>query len=117
MKAKNNDYSSLIATFVMTVMLLLVWWGMENTEVALFLIEHPVAIFPYVVEKLVDKFGYLKLLLATFIMILFTIFLLFKPNDRLSKHNKNVLRGAKVIPQVQLKAILKNNQGLKNSLN
>ena len=48
MKAKNNDNSSLIATFIMVAILLLVWWGMENTEIALFLIEHPVVIFPYV---------------------------------------------------------------------
>ena len=57
MKAKNNDNynSSLIATFIMTAMLLLVWWGMDNTEVALFLIEHPVLILPYLFEKLVEK--------------------------------------------------------------
>ncbi len=60
MKAKNNDNSSLIATLVMTALLLLVWWGMKNTEVALFLMEHPVLILPYLFEKLVAKFGYLS---------------------------------------------------------
>ena len=109
MKAKNNDNSSLIATFMMTALLLLVWWGMENTEVALFLIEHPVLILPYLFEKLVAKFGYLKLFLVVFVVTFIAFFLLLKPRDRdrLSKHNKNVIRGAKVIPTRQLKAILK----------
>jgi hypothetical protein len=40
---------------------------MENTEVALFLIEHPVMILPYVLEKLVTRFGYLKLISGSFI--------------------------------------------------
>jgi hypothetical protein len=34
MKAKNNDTSSLIAIFILIATLLLVWWGMENQEVA-----------------------------------------------------------------------------------
>ena len=114
MKAKNNDNSSLIATFVMTALLLLVWWGMDNTEVALFLIEYPVLILPYLLEKLVDKFGYFKLFLFTFILTFIAIFLLFKPKDLLGKHNKNVLRGAKVIPNRQLKAILKKKPRFKN---
>jgi len=51
MKAKNNDNSSLIATFIMLAILLLVLWGVKNTEVALFLIEHPVVILPYVLNN------------------------------------------------------------------
>jgi len=107
MKAKNNNNSSLIATFIMTALLLLVWWGIKNTKVALFLIEHPVVILPYVAEKLVDKFGYFKLFLAVFIVTFISVFLLLKPKDSLTNHNRNVLRGAKVIPTRQLKAILK----------
>lgn len=114
MKAKNNDNFSLIAVFTMVALLLLVWWGMENTEIALFLIEHPVVILPYVAEKLVDKFGYFKLFLVTFIVIFIAIFLLLKPKDILGKHNKNVLRGAKVIPNRQLKAILRKKPRFKN---
>ncbi|BAZ45412.1 hypothetical protein NIES4102_24340 [Chondrocystis sp. NIES-4102] len=113
MKAKNNDNSSLIATFIMFAMLLLVWWGMENTEVALFLIEHPVMILPYVAEKLVDRFGYLKLISGGFTIALFLIFLLFKPDNKLINHNRNVIRGAKVLPSRQLKAILKKQAKLK----
>ena len=109
MKTKNNDNynSSLIATFIMTAMLLLVWWGMDNTEVALFLIEHPVLILPYLFEKLVEKFGYLNLFLVTFIVTFIAIYLLLKPKDLLGKHNKNVLRGAKIIPTQELKTILR----------
>ena len=105
MKAK-NDNSSLIATFIMLAILLLVWWGMENTKVALFLIEYPDEILPYVLDELVDRFGYLKLSLAVFIAV-FTLYLLLKPEDPLIQHNKNVIRGAKVLPFRQLKAILK----------
>lgn len=114
MKAKNNDNSSLIAIFIMVAMLLLVWWGMNNTEVALFLIEHPVLILPYLFEKLVEKFGYLKLFLVTFIVTFIAIFFLLKPKDLHSKHNKNVLRGAKVIPSRKLKTILKKKPRFKN---
>ena len=115
MKAKNNDNynSSLIAIFISVAILLLVWWGMDNTEVALFLIEHPVLILPYVAEKLVDKFGYLKLIFSGFIIASFLIFLLFKPDSKLINHNRNVIRGAKVLPFRQLKAILKKQPKLK----
>jgi uncharacterized membrane protein YgaE (UPF0421/DUF939 family) len=106
MKAKNNDTSSLIASFILLAILFLVWWGMENTEVALFLIEHPVMILPYVLEKLVNRFGYLKLISGSFIAALITVFLL-KPNNKLHRHNRSVVRGAKVIPTRQLKALLK----------
>ena len=108
MKAKNNDNynSSLIVIFIFVAILLLVLWGIKNTEVALFLIEHPVLILPYVLEKLVDKFGYFQLFMVTFILTFIAIFLLFKPKDLLGKHNKNVLRGAKVISNHKLKAIL-----------
>jgi hypothetical protein len=104
MKAKNNDTSALIATFFLIAMLLLVWWGMENTEVALFLIEHPVIILPYVLEKLVNRFGYLKLISGSFIAALVTVYLLLRPNNKLHRHNQSVARGAKVIPTSQLKA-------------
>jgi hypothetical protein len=107
MKANNNDTSSLITITIFITVLLLVWWGMENTEVALFLIEHPVMILPYVLEKLVNRFGYLKLISGSFIATLVTVFLLLKPNNKLHRHNQSVVRGAKVIPTRQLKAKLK----------
>ena len=107
MKAKNNDYSSLVGIFIAIAILLLIHWGMNNTKVALFLIEHPVVILPYVLDKLVDKFGYLKLIFGGFILTFIAFFLLLKPKDSLSQHNYNVLRGAKVIPTRQLKALLK----------
>ena len=112
MKAKNND-SSLIAMLFLLAILLLVWWGMENIEVALFLIEHPVMILPYVVEKLVDRFGYLKLISGGFVFAFVTAFLLLKPNDKLRSHNQSIVRGAKVIPTPQLEAILKKQPRLK----
>lgn len=113
MRTKNNDNSSLIATFIMLAILLLVLWGMKNTEVALFLIEHPVMILPYIFEKLVNKFGYFKLFLFAFILTFIAFLLLLKPRDNLTQHNKNVLRGAKVIPTRKLKAILKKQPRLK----
>ena len=114
MKAKNNNSnSSLIAISIMIALLLLVSWGMNNVKVALFLIEHPVMILPYVSEKLVDKFGYFKLISASFIMTFIVIFLLLKPNDKLNSHNQSVVRGAKVIPKRQLKNILRKQPRLK----
>lgn len=106
MKAKKNSNSSLIATFIMIALLLLVYWGMENTEVALFLIEHPVMILPYVIEKLVDKFGYFKLVSGVFVITFISIFILLTPKDKLTSHNRSVVRGAMVIPKHKLKAIL-----------
>ena len=113
MKAKNNDNSSLIATFIMLAILLLVLWGVKNIEIALFLIEHPVVILPYLLDKLVDKFGYFKLIFGGFIVAFFLIFLLVKPDNKLKDHNRNVIRGAKVLPFRQLKAILKKQPRLK----
>ncbi|MEL7078149.1 MAG: type IV secretion system DNA-binding domain-containing protein [Cyanobacteria bacterium J06648_1] len=113
MKAKNNDNSSLVGILIAIAILLLIQWGMNNTEAALFLIEHPVVILPYVLEKLVDKFGYFKLISASFIITFIAFFLLLKPNDKLRQHNHNVLRGAKVIPTRQLQAILKKQPRLK----
>ena len=107
MKPKNNDNSSLIAMLIFIAVLLLVLWVMNNTEVALFLIEHPVLIWPYLLEKLVDKFGYFKLISSGFIIAFFLIFLLVKPDNNLINHNRNVIRGAKVLPFRQLKGILK----------
>ncbi|WP_019504707.1 type IV secretion system DNA-binding domain-containing protein [Pleurocapsa sp. PCC 7319] len=114
MKPKNNDNSSLIAMLIFIAVLLLVLWVMNNTEVALFLIEHPVLIWPYLLEKLVDKFGYFKLISSGLIMTFTLTYLLMKPNDKLSHHNQNVVRGAKVIPTRQLKAIQKKEQRPKN---
>ena len=113
MKAKNNDNSSLVAILILVLLLLLILWGINNTEVALYLIEHPVVILPYVLEKLVDKFGYLKLISGGFIVTLIVIFLLLKPNNKLNSHNQSVVRGAKVIPTRQLEAILKKQPRLK----
>ena len=114
MKTKNNNSnSSLIAISIMIALLLLVSWGINNVKVALFLIEHPVVILPYVFEKLVDKFGYLKLISGGFILTLIAISLLVKPDSKLINHNKNVIRGAKVLPFRQLKAILKKQPRLK----
>ena len=40
MKAKNNDNFSLVGILIAIAILLLIQWGMNNTEIALFLIEH-----------------------------------------------------------------------------
>jgi len=103
MKAKNNNLSvSLIATIISIMVLLLVRWGIYNKEVAIFLIEHPIVILPYVAEKI----GYSRIILGGFFIALISSLLLVKPDNRLIQHNRNVIRGAKVIPTRKLKAIM-----------
>jgi Type IV secretion-system coupling protein DNA-binding domain len=78
------------------LILLLSLWGSKNPEVALFLMEHPVLILPY----LVDKLGYLKLITGGLGIIFILSFLMINPHH-------NVVRGAKILPTRQLKAVLK----------
>jgi Type IV secretion-system coupling protein DNA-binding domain len=104
MKANNNNLnSSLVASFLSIIFLSLALWGVNNTETALFLIEHPEVILSY----LIDQFGYLRLFAGVLTTALMLSLLFIKPKRNLQQHNQNVLRGAKVIPARQLKAILR----------
>ena len=104
MKAKNNNLNgSVIATIICLVVLLLVWWGINNKEIALFLIEHPIVILPYIV----DKIGYIRLIQGGFFLALISSLLFIKPDNKLNERNRNVVRGAMVIPKRKLQAILK----------
>jgi hypothetical protein len=104
MKANNNNLnSSLVASFLSIIFLSLALWGVNNTETALFLIEHPEVILSY----LIDQFGYLRLFAGVLTTAIMLSLLSIKPKRNLHQHNQNVLRGAKVIPTRQLKAKLK----------
>ena len=103
MKAKNNFYQTLVASFFLLIFLSVALWAVDNTKVALLLIKHPVLILSY----LSDKFGYLKLFAGGLITIFMFSLLLIKPQRNLHHHNQNVLRGGKVIPTRKLKTILK----------
>ena len=113
MKAKNNNSNSfLIVISIMIALLLLVSWGMNNVKVALFLIEHPIVILPYIV----DKVGYSRLIPGGLFAILILLLVFIRPDSKLNNHNRNVIRGAKVISARQLKATLKKKPKLKNQL-
>ncbi len=72
MKAKNNFYQTLVASFFLLIFLSVALWALDNTETALSLIEHPELILSYII----DKFGYLKLLAGGLIMYDFYVFTL-----------------------------------------
>jgi hypothetical protein len=102
MKPTTNSNESLLVLFFLIAFLSVIWWGQENTAVALFLIEHPIMILPY----LIDKLGYLKLLGGALGAIL-VIFFLIISSHRSHKPHKKIIRGAKETPARQVKAILK----------
>ncbi|MEM7554614.1 MAG: type IV secretion system DNA-binding domain-containing protein [Cyanobacteria bacterium P01_A01_bin.84] len=103
MKAKNNNLNGvLIATIISLIVLLLFWWAINNKEVALFLIEHPIVILPYIV----DKIGYPRLILGGIFISLISSLLFIRPDNKINERNRNVVRGAMVIPKRKLKAIL-----------
>lgn len=111
MKASNNYNGSLIAIFFLIVFLFPIWWGLENTEVALFLIEHPIMIPYYLIQKL----GYFQLIagiLATLSIALFLILNFVRSHHH--RETKKVLRGAEIIPHHQLATIFKQESQSKN---
>jgi hypothetical protein len=86
MKANNSNLnSSLVASFFSIIFLSLALWGVNNTEVALFLIEHPIVILPY----LIDQFGYLRLFAGVLTTALMLSLFLLKPKRNLQQHNQN----------------------------
>jgi len=104
MKAKNNNLNGvLIAIIISIIVLLLFLWGINNKEVTLFLIEHPIVILPYIV----DKIGYSRLIQGGFFLVLISSLLFIRPNNKLNERNRNVIRGAMIIPKRKLKALLK----------
>ena len=102
-KTKTND--SLLEIILFTAGIFLLLWGVHNPKIALMLIENPRLILPYLVHKI----GLLKLTFGTAGIVLLLGFLLTN-----SHNNTKVLRGGKIIPSRQLKAILKKEPKLKN---
>ena len=75
-------------------------------------IEHPIVILPYIV----DKVGYSRLIPGGLFVILILLLVFIRPDSKLNNHNRNVIRGAKVISARQLKATLKKKPKPKNQL-
>ena len=100
---KEFDFSKLwIALFVLFDLLLaLGYWIVKNLEVAVFLIQHPVVILPY----LIDSYGIFKIMLATLIIIGFIPFIIALPSPNKSTESK-VIRGARIIDNDRLKEIM-----------
>ncbi len=101
---KNND--SLLGTLLILVGLFFFNWAMRNPQIALNLVEQPQSIFPY----LIDQFGWLRLILATMIIIGLLWLLIRIGGD----NNANVVRGAKIVSAPKLKNTLKRQSKLKH---
>ena len=102
---KNQTNNSPLVTVFLIAVLFLLLWCVQNQKVALLLINNPEFILPY----LLDKIGLLKLILGT----LATVFCFWLLIISSFNSNANVLRGAKIIPNHQLKALLKKQPRLK----
>ena len=101
---KNDSLWGMVFTLALV---LLLHWGVNHQEIALTLAQQPQLILPYLIEE----FGLLKLIVGTgAILIALCLGLLLTS----SSNNSNVLRGAKIIPNHQLKTILKKQPKLKN---
>lgn len=103
-KKQTND-SPLGIIFILPVLFLLLW-HVKNPQISLMLMEQPRLILPYLIEQ----FGYLKLILGIVGIGLF----LWLIHISSCNNNAGVLRGAKVLPNRQLKATLKKEPKLKN---
>ena len=104
MKPPNNHSFSLLAIFFLLIFLFVALWGLENSQMALFLIEHPIMIPYYLIRKL----GYFKLItviLGSIAMALVLMLNCFSNQKR--RETKQILRGAEIIPHRQLVAIFK----------
>ena len=97
------DFSKLwIALFILFDLLLFAgYWVLKNKEVAVFLIEHPIIILPY----LIDKIGMVKLLLGGITIVGFIPFMIALPSTRKSK-KPQVVRGAEVTDGDEFKVIM-----------
>lgn len=113
MKAQTNFNLYLIATFFSVIILSLIWWGQKNSEVAVFLIENPIIIPHYLLDKL-GLFNLAAGILGT-ISIFFLLVLSFARTYNRGE-NKKVLRGSRIITSKKLKAIFKKESRSKNLL-
>lgn len=104
-KDKEFDLDKLWITLLLLFILLLLigYWILKNKEIAGFLIEHPILILPY----LIDKYGFLKLLLVIIIIIGFIPFIIALPSSKKSK-NSVIVRGAEVTESDEFKIIMQN---------
>ena len=103
-RTQTNSNLSLIVIFFSVVILSLIWWGLENSQVAVFLIENPIIIPHYLLEKL----GFFNLAAGILALIAIFVFLVLNFARNYNHHeNKKVLRGSKLISDKELKAIFK----------
>jgi Type IV secretion-system coupling protein DNA-binding domain len=108
MKPTNSsNQQSLILYLILIPSLLLALWVVQNPDVALPLMEQPILILPYLVEK----FGLLKVVAYTVATISCFWFFLIYANGH---QNSNVQRGAQVVSARKLKALLKKQPRSKN---
>ena len=100
---KEFDFTKLwIILFILfDLFLTLGYWILKNTEVATFLVRHPVVILPY----LIDRYGIFRILLAILIIIGFIPFIIALPSTNKSKESK-VIRGARIIGNDKLREIM-----------
>lgn len=101
---KNND--SLLGMVFLFALVFLFNWAVNNQQIALTLAEQPQLILPYLVEQ----FGWLRLILATIIIIGLLWLLIRISGD----NNANVVRGAKIVSSHKLRNTLKKQPKLKH---
>jgi hypothetical protein len=91
---------TLLALF--NIVLFTLVWGLNNQEVALFLIENPIVIIPY----LLDKLGFVKFLLLLALVVGFVGFTIAFSFPEGQKKG-NVVRGTKVMQSLELQERMK----------
>ncbi len=101
---KNND--SLLGMVFILALVFLLNWAVRNQQIALTLAEQPQLILPYLVEQ----FGWLRLILATIVIIV----LLWLLNRISGDNNAHVVRGAKIVSEHKLRNTLKKQPKLKH---
>lgn len=104
---------TLLALF--NIVLFSIVWGLNNREVAIFLIENPIVIVPY----FLDKLGFAKFLLVLALAVGFVAFAIIFSFPEGHKKG-NVVRGTRVMPSPELQKRMKkscreenNSEGIK----
>ena len=101
---KSNN--SLLETTLFLSGLFALWWAVQNQNVALFLLQNPHLILPY----LIQEFGLFWLAIgAVGILALFWLLIAISTSN-----SSNVLRGAKLVSSGKLKSILQQQPKLRN---
>lgn len=104
-KRNLKSNSSLLETTFFLSGLFALWWAVQNQNVALFLLQNPHLILPY----LIQEFGLFWLVMGVVgILALFWLLVV------ISTSTSNVLRGAKLVSSGKLKSILQQQPKLRN---